>query len=297
MFIKLGLIQCLIILSAPIFGQLYVKGNTNLVVPSNSSINIRSVSDSIYVETGSSVNNNGVIHLEEHGMINDHESPLYGNGFEESYKLMFSNPGSFDHGGLGFITNGVPSTDSIIVQRYHNSMIVKGMTSINRSYTVFSQINMSTSQQVSIKYHPSELNGILENDLSLAHESEVSHWRFYNPGVNTWSQTTFFAGVDSLNGVYTLVDSSGWTSVAPDNISNVTIYPTILHAGDVINFIFPTDPDIHLNLLSSSGSLIVSDHAQETYYQMTLPDNLTKGMYTLVCRSKETAFIKRIVIN
>jgi hypothetical protein len=243
--ILFGFISCLLAFSA--FGQIRILPGTSMTIAMATSISINVTSaDTLKIESGAQVNNNGKILLAPSVIIQESAGfPISGLGYEEFADLYTAPVTGINPGGLGFILTTTVSPDSLRIKRYHSALSNNGMMGIGRSYEISAQNDSALGGSAIFNYDGTELNGLNSTDLMLYQSDDNgTSWHVLNGNTLSSSVQSAAGVIDSLS-LFSLfafdfrIDSLNALSFYHGD--SIRIYYTLngsLNPGNILKFEF-----------------------------------------------------------
>jgi hypothetical protein len=229
------------------FGQIRVLSGTTVVISPGTSLSVETlVSDTLKVDAGALVYNNGRIFLSPSVIITEEPAfPISGTGYEEFADIYSAPLTGINPGGLGFILSTASAPDSFRIKRYHSPLSNGGAYSIARSYQITAQSNAGLSGSATFNYDVSELNTFDPANLFLYHSWDGgSSWNALNGSAFNYYVQSDSSSLDSLS-LFSLfpfdlkIDSLNATSFYyGDSIRIYYSLNGLLNPGNVLKFEF-----------------------------------------------------------
>ena len=275
------------------YSQITVSNGTTLYIGNGASLIIKTLNDTLLIENGGEVVNNGIIDLDTAGFISEIGSPITGNGYEVISKPFYTNNNYLNIGGLGFTLRPITSINNLSVLRRHLSTNINNNASIERSFELSSN-SSSGNIDLNLEYHYSELNSNTESNLLLF--KSIDNGISYNtiPSINDSINNLNASTNVSINGIYTLNDtlSSLFNIVENNNIAKIYPIPALFNESIFIKT--NNNKKSCLKLYSPEGKLLLTNNFIDSF---TLSLTLPKGVYYASILNGSNFTTKKIIIN
>lgn len=229
-------------------GQIKVLPSTSVVVDTGTTISIHTAQQTLMVQSGAVVQNDGLIILGEESNISEAPgSPIFGSGTEEYSKTFIDPLTNEDLGGLGLILTTVAPLGQTTIIRGHSSFQNDLSESSVFRWFDLEIANSPISADIVFNYDETELNSIPEQFTELHGSLDGGNsWVGEISTPNTTLNHVSAFGLDTL-GLFTLFQNSVNVDVAnidprtqelsvtpnPNN-GNATIYLPEVHGTQVL---------------------------------------------------------------
>lgn len=198
-------------------------------------------------------------------LIENLGSKIIGNSGSISKITDLNLPNSVDVGGLGLIISSGINLGQTSVSRGHTIQVGNGNQGISRYFDVSPTTNSSLNATLVFQYEDSELNGLLENELSLYESNDGgNNWTDIGGVVDEINNTITVSGINSLFRLTAGGTGNNSMSESADLTPSSLLSPTFVNAGQ--NY----TPEILIENLSSTVNSQITTSKMEISFNGNL---------------------------
>ncbi len=251
--------------------------------------------DGVLILTGGDLDLNGnVLTLGSNATVSETAgNTIGGSSGSVSATDVLNAPGSVNVGGLGAVLTSSANLGSTTVTRRHQVLSGGGNSSIARSYEIQPATNVGLNATLVFTYDESELNGLIENDLTLFRSTDAGNsWTPVGGVLDKDNNRLTIAGVGAFS-LWTAAASSAPLPVsveesteelAPRVFTLSQSYPNPFNPTTTMRFTLPEDGRVRLKIYSVLGeevATLVDEERKAGVYQQIVFDasRFATGVY------------------